>query len=98
MMEKYGLLLLKRKQYNEAIEVLKRALYLCPEDIECYHALEEAYYETFHYKENEVITDMISLLTSKAWENNQKEQIMKREDYIYKRLLVDTPGLNDVVE
>ncbi|MBR4027382.1 MAG: tetratricopeptide repeat protein [Lachnospiraceae bacterium] len=66
----YGLLLVKRKQYNEAIEVLKRALNLCPEDIESYHALEEAYYETFHHKENEVITDIISLLTSKAWENN----------------------------
>ena len=65
----YGLLLVKHEEYENAVEILKRALSLCPEDIECYHALEEAYYQTFHIKENEVVTDIISLLTSKAWEN-----------------------------
>lgn len=66
----YGLLLVKQENYEEAMEVLKRALAVCPEDMECYHALEEAYYQTFHMKENEVVTNIISLLTSKAWENN----------------------------
>ena len=66
----YGILLVKNEKYEKAIEILKIALSICPEDIECYRALEEAYYQTFHIKENEVITDIISLLTAKAWENN----------------------------
>lgn len=66
----YGLLLIKKKKYNKAIEVLKIALALCPEDIECYRALEEAYYETFQQEKHEVVTDIIALLTEKAWEND----------------------------
>lgn len=64
----YGILLVKEGRYFEGLPLLKIALNLVPEDIECYYFLAKAYENTLKMDEKKIVDEIIDLLTTDDWD------------------------------